>query len=400
MKQFRLSDTPLHSNELYHDRTFQKGMNPGKQSPISSLVDTPNTRSLRGVGKKKVTYYDLAKLAEVSSATVSRVIAGRQNVDATIRERVKRAAETLGFDIEKKRNDNGRTIAFVLGNRDVLHSFHARVLAGAESHALSHGWELFFLTLRYSPETTPQDVPLPEILGRRTQARGIILAGVNSMNLLDSLRRRNLPCSVLGNNLIGEHRQDLDVVYSDDVQGACDVTTYLISQGHRHIWFIGGTRLTWFTRCGKGYRQAMLTAGLEARICEIHSDGQELGYLGAKSILSRREPVTAIFAGSDHVAIGVYTALRELGLSVPADMSVVGFSDSEASILHPALTSVREFPEELGRHLAAFALNRIANPSLPPQQLTLGTQLIVRDSTQMLPANAPATPAGQAVSIQ
>jgi len=340
----------------------------------------------------RVTSQELARVAGVSPATVSRVIAGRQNVDAAIRERVQRAAETLGIDLARRRDDSSRTIAFVLSNRDVLHSFQARVLAGAESHASANGWELFFLTLRYTPGTPARELQLPQILGRRTQARGVILAGVNSTNLLENLRNRNLPFSVLGNNLLGDGRPEFDVVYSDDVQGARDVTNHLIGQGHRHIWFIGDTRLPWFTRCGTGYRQAMVEAALEARMCEIHSDGRELGYLGAKSILSRGEPLTAVFAGSDHVAAGVYAALREAGLAVPDDISVVGFSDTEATILHPALTSVREFPEELGRHLASFALNRIANPAQPPQSMTIPTQLIVRDSTRRI-AEAATSPA-------
>ena len=341
-------------------------------------------RPLRVKAKNKATYHEVAKLAQVSPATVSRVVSGHASVDVTIRDRVTKAAGELGMALEKRRNETCRVLGFVLGNRDVLHRFQARVLAGAESFVSSNGWELFFLTLRYTPETPTRELKLPRILEHRTQARGVILAGVNSMNLVDALRQRNLPFSVLGNNLIGEGQRDFDVVYSDDIQGSHDVTSHLISQGHRHIWFIEDTRLPWFTRCGLGYRRAMAEAGLEARTCEIHSDGQELGYLGAKSILARREPVTAIFAGSDYVAAGVYTALRETGIAVPEDISVVGFSDSDASILHPALTSVREFPEELGRHLASFALNRIANPTLPPQAMTLPTQLVVRESTRRL----------------
>jgi len=91
--------------------------------------------------------------------------------------------------------------------------------------------------------------------------------------------------------------------------------------------------------------------------------------------------VTAILAGSDTVAAGVCGALREAGLSIPGDISVMGFNDSEGALFHPALSTVREFPEELGRHLASFLVNRIQNPTLPPQTLTIPTQLIERQST-------------------
>ena len=338
---------------------------------------------------KNPTFHKLAMLAEVSPATVSRVAAGKPNVDPKIQERVRKAAQQLGIDLGKKRDERSRVIAFVLANRDVLHSFQARVLAGAENYISANGWELVFLTFRYPPGVSAKELHLPQILNRHTPARGVILAGVNSVNLLHALQDRQVPFSVLGNNLIGGWANEpCDVVCSDDVQGAYDVTTHLIAEGHQHIWFIGNTQFPWFVRCEEGYRKAMGEAGHEPRLCEIRSDGRELGYLGTKSILAKGQPVTAIFAGADDVASGVYTALREAGISVPDEISVVGFNDSEAPIFHPALTSVREFPEELGRHLAEFTLNRIKDPSLPPQRLTIPTQLVTRESTRATTAGA------------
>ncbi len=331
--------------------------------------------------RKKSTFNELAKLAQVSQATVSRVAAGRSSVDPAIKERVQRAAAELGIDLERKRDEAGRLIAFVLANREVLHSFHSHVLVGAQSFAAEHGWELVFLVHRYPANVSAKELHLPQLLNRRTPARGVILAGVNSVNLLDALRDRGVPFAVLGNNLLGQGESaPCDLVWSNDIQGACDQTRHLLSLGHRDIWFIGNSRFPWFKRCGQGYGRAMTEAGLNPHVCEIHSDGHELGYLGAKSILARREPVTAIFAGSDEAAGGVYLALREAGLAVPRDISVVGFNDSASTMLYPALTSVREFPEKLGWHLAEFTLNRIKHPNLPPQQLTIPTQLVIRDS--------------------
>jgi DNA-binding LacI/PurR family transcriptional regulator len=126
----------------------------------------------------------------------------------------------------------------------------------------------------------------------------------------------------------------------------------------------------------------MLETGLQPRLSEIHSDDRQLGYLATRSIISRREPVTAIFAGSDQIASGVYDALRQLGLSVPEDISVAGFNDSEGALMEPALTSVREFPEELGTHLAEFVQRRIQTPSREPQSLTIPTRIVLRKSTR------------------
>ena len=111
-----------------------------------------------------------------------------------------------------------------------------------------------------------------------------------------------------------------------------------------------------------------------------------------RSILSRREPVSAVFGGSDQIASGIYEALRQSGLSIPDDVSVAGFNDSEGALMDPPLTSVREFPEELGKHLAEFVLRRIQSPDRDPQQLTIPTRIVVRQSTRSIPATVPTAP--------
>ena len=332
--------------------------------------------------KKKPSFQDLAKRAKVSAATVSRVARGQLSVDRAIRARVKKAAEELGVDLEQSRHEKSSVIAFVLSNRDVLHSFQARILLGAENYCSSQNKELLFTTFRYSHVIPPKELHLPQILGHRSLVRAVVLGGTNSPNLLRALREREIPFAVLGNNVLGQWISDeYDCVFSDDVQGAFDLTDQLISRGHRDIWFIGDTDLPWYARCAKGYRQRMSAADLPVRMSTIHSDGRELGYLAARSILSGREPATAIFAGSDPIARGVFDALRQAALRVPEDISVAGFNDSEASFFYPPLTSVREFPEELGRHLAEFVLRRLQEPDRPPQQLTIPTQVVAREST-------------------
>lgn len=345
--------------------------------------------------QKKSTYLELARLAQVSPATVSRVAAGRHSVNPEIKQRVEAAATQLGVDLQRKRNEAGRMLAFFLSNRELLHSFHSRVLAGAESFASDHGWELVFLVYRYPHHVSAEELHLPQILHRRMPPRGVLLAGMNSPNLLQALHRRGVPFSVLGNNLLGPgETPPCDQVWSNDVQGAFDQTQYLISLGHRAIWFVGNTRYPWFSRCSQGYHRAMTGAGLEPRLCEMHSDGHELGYLAAKSILARGEPVTAIFAGSDEAAGGVIAALRESEIAVPRHLSVVGFNDCAAAMLYPALTSVREFPEKLGYHLAEFTVNRINRPATPVQHLTIPTQLVVRQSAgaPLVAADPPSAP--------
>jgi LacI family transcriptional regulator len=97
-------------------------------------------------------------------------------------------------------------------------------------------------------------------------------------------------------------------------------------------------------------------------------------------MLARHASPTAIFAGNDQAAVGVYRALQESGIRVPDDISVAGFNDTVRDLLFPALTTVREFPREVGLHLAEFTLRRIQDPDLAPQQLLIPNVLIRRDS--------------------
>lgn len=334
---------------------------------------------------KKKSFKDVAKLASVSPATVSRVAKGQLSVDPAIRARVRKAAETLGINLEHKRNERANIIAFMLSNRDLLHYFQARVLFGSESYCASQDRELLFMSLRYSPNTPSKELHLPKILNQRGIVRAMILGGTNSSNMLTALREREIPFAVLGNNVIGDwNANEFDAVYSDDVQGAYELTSHLIGEGHRDIWFIGDIELPWYARCAQGYRQSMIEFGLQPRLSEIHSDDRQLGYLAMRSIVSRRDPVTAVFAGSDQIASGVYEALRQSGLNIPDDVSVVGFNDSEGALMDPPLTSVREFPEELGKHLAEFVLRRIQSPGREAQNLVIPTRIVLRSSIKSL----------------
>ena len=332
---------------------------------------------------RKTSYRELAKLANVSPATVSRIVRGQANVDPEIRARVRVAARQLGIDLEQRRNEKSSIIAFLLGNRTVLHNFQARILSGAESYCSLQNREILFLSHRYSAAVPSRDLHLPQILSQRALVRAVILGGTNSPNMLAALRDREIPFAVLGNNVMGQWTPgECDAVYSDDIQGAFDLTLHLIGDGHRDIWFIGDSDLPWYARCAQGYRECMTKAGLQPRFSEIHSDDRELGYLAMRSILSRRESVTAVMAGSDQIARGVYDALNQAGLRIPDDICVTGFNDSEALLMNPPLTSVREFPEELGKHLAEFVIRRLQEPDRTPQQLTIPTQVVVRESTK------------------
>lgn len=335
------------------------------------------TRSSRkgNLGQK-----DIASAANVSVATVSRVLNGSSQVDPAMRKLVLETAARL--KIEPPQKTRSGSLAYLVSNRSSLPPFHARILVGAEAYCASHGWDLFYLSFNASPNISTKELHLPRILHRRDIVRGVILAGNTSPNLLELLEQKDIRYVVLGNNILGETPElNNDVVFSGETKGGEEMTRYLISLGHKHIWFVGNTRLPWFARYYDGYRRCMEEAALIPKLSSIDShDDLEIGYLGTKYLLSTAEPVTAIFAGNDAAACGVYKGLYEQGLSIPRDVSVAGCNDTVGGLIHPGLTTIREFPEQVGRHMVELLLERIADPDIEPRRLTMPTEFIKRDS--------------------
>jgi DNA-binding LacI/PurR family transcriptional regulator len=330
--------------------------------------------------KAKIGLREIAAAASVSMATVSRVLNGSSQVDPAIQKAVMAAASDLKVDLSQR--NKTKAIAFLLCNRAMLHAFHSRVLHGAEACCAAHGWDMVFLSFNYLVNAPWDELHLPKIVQRRDMVRAVILAGTNSSEFTELLEHKGIPYVVLGNNVLGE-TQGLkgDAVFSDEMRGGEDVAKYLISLGHRHIGFVGNNRFPWFARCFAGYSRAMEEAGLVSVHCSIDSeDDAEIGYLGTKSLVARGERLTAIFAGNDQIAHGVYKASRDLGLKIPDDISVAGCDDTVGAWLYPGLTTIREFPEQLGKQMVEMILQRIAEPGLPLQRLVVPTELIRRDS--------------------
>jgi DNA-binding LacI/PurR family transcriptional regulator len=332
--------------------------------------------------KSKSTLQAVAKLANVSPATVSRLVNRTTPVSAEVECRIREAASRLGFDLNRKRSS--RLIAFLLGNRSLLHPFHSQVLLAAEAYCASQDYNLLFFPLHYSASQHWTKLHVPRVLYRPDMIDGFIVSGVNYQNVLDLLTDIGLPFAVLGDTVQGEWKSgEYDSVCVDDRNGAYELTRYLQNLGHTRIAFVANNRLAWFQRRCESYLRAMKEADLDPLIAEIDSDHEyEAGYLAMKQILAQRpRPVDAVFGGSDAICHGIYAALREAGLTVPEEISVCGFNDTpEATVLYPPLTSVRVFPELIGRQLAEMVLARIANPGGPTQQRVIPTQLVKRES--------------------
>ena len=218
----------------------------------------------------------------------------------------------------------------------------------------------------------------------------ILLVALGQSGHLETLRRRGVPFVVVDHR--GELGIDVPSVGAANWAGGRAATEHLLSLGHRRIAVIGGppSHASSNERVA-GYRAALADSSVAADEALVRRGpfDEEAGYVQACALLDLPMPPTAIFAGCDRQAMGVYNAVRDHGLSVPHHISVVGFDDVPlAALVSPALTTVRQPLREMGRVATTMLLRQIAGEPLDSQRVELATTLIVRASTAAPPRMA------------
>jgi LacI family transcriptional regulator len=197
------------------------------------------------------------------------------------------------------------------------------------------------------------------------------------------LRRLGVPVVVV--DPVGAPAMEVPTIGATNWTGGMQATEHLISLGHRRIGFIAGPPRLLCSRARlDGYRAALEAAGLDVDR-ELLRQGDfyhESGFAGGASLLDAGQPPTAIFASSDQMALGVHEAVRQRGLRVPDDVSVVGFDDlPEVRWSSPPLTTVRQPLSEMGQLAARTVLRLAAGERIESLRVELATDLVVRDST-------------------
>ncbi len=338
-----------------------------------------------------VTIRDVARRAGVAVGTVSRVMNNQPDVNPDLRERVQKALKDLNYRPNARAQSFARNsspvVSFILSNRDFLHPFHSRVLQGVEEYCEESGFFVIYTRFRYSPTIAPAELQLPSVLQSHGIADCVILAGSNYDNLTKILDKRGLQYVLMSNNFVGkENREPFDQVRFDDFSGAVEATRYLISLGHRHIWFIGDTSLPWYRNRHEGYLKAMKDAGLEplSQTLGLHDDRFLNGLNSVQMILEQKRPMSAILAGNDEVAHGAWESLQKAHLKVPHDISLVGFDDQHGMARLQSLTSVRVEAIEIGRQLAKMAIAKIKSKGRRLPEVLLSTSLVKRETCRPL----------------
>jgi len=342
--------------------------------------------------QSRATIREIARAAGVSIATVSRVINGRPDVSPQTREVVLRVVREHGFSTNRNARalSGGRT-GLVGVTLPILEAAYFAVIVSGTAEALyEHDMRIVLCPTLHQHE---REVTLLDRLMHGTTDGAVLMLPEESNAELRALQETGYPFVVVDPRV--QLDQGIPAVSASNASGARAGVEHLLSLGHRRIGAILGPR-DWMATTERlnGYRSALAAAGvLAAPDLVVESDFSiESGEAAAASLLDLPERPTAIFGFNDNVAIGVLRAAEARGLTVPDDLSVLGFDDSEQSgLVTPALTTVRQPLAEMGRMAVSLLLRLLDRQRVEAMNIELATRLVVRESTA-----APVTAAASA----
>lgn len=333
---------------------------------------------------RRATLSDVAALAGVSKATVSKALNGRDDVAAETRERVLAAVADLGYRPTTSPEPAPRraiAVAFDIPASPYILNVLQGVLASATDSRLD-------LLTRLAPDRAvrTQRAAARDWIAEQRAAGAIGIVGLTLSRpnaLLDAAGEANLPF-VMVDPVDASHRRLVSVA-SSNWAGARAAADYLITLGHRRIAWVGGPEASDAARDRLyGYRAALDAAGLEIDPALVISDqfDIEAGTRHGRALLAMSSPPTAIMAADDEIAVGVLAAAREAEVRVPQDLSVIGFDDTpQAPWTTPPLTTVRQHLEEMGRMAVQTVLAIASGQRLISRHVELATSLTIRETT-------------------
>ena len=328
------------------------------------------------------TIKDVARLADVSTATVSHVINETRYVSDELRARVLEAMETLDYrpNVLAQGLRGGETHTIGLVVPDNANPFFAEVSRAVEDVGFARGYSVILCN---TGDDLERERAYIDVLVAK-QVDGIIfIAAGDHHEHLDELTRRSVPLVLADRDV---DLTDADVVLVNNERGGYEATKHLLDLGHRWIGCIAGpSEATPSADRVEGYVRALREARVPVEDAAIETGDfrYQGGEAAAERLLGGSERPTAIFACNDLMAIGALRAVRGAGLSVPHDISVVGYDDIPlASAMSPALTTVAQPVDQLGALSTELLLSRIENGSVgTAQRIMLETTLVIRGSS-------------------
>lgn len=328
------------------------------------------------------TLKDVARKADVSVSTVSRVFNNPEKVRPDTRRQVRKAAETLGYKpsrvARRLRLQEGEANLIGLVIPDIQNPFFADVTRGVEDVAQDNDYALI---LSNSDEDPDKQQLAVDIL-KTEDVDGVIVPPVSA----EDPEVKRLVESDIAVVCVDRRMENtrVDTILSDSRTGAYEAVTHLIDLGHERIGFIGGVPRISTTRDRRaGYETALREHDLpvDPALVKDADSRRERGTYLTNELLALDPPPTALFTGNNLTTLGALSAINVQGLSVPKDVALVGYDDIPwAQALNPPPTVIDQPGYEMGRRAARILLDRLANPDQSPTTVSLQPKLVVRHS--------------------
>ncbi|BBH24444.1 LacI family transcriptional regulator [Paenibacillus baekrokdamisoli] len=325
---------------------------------------------------------DVAKLADVSPATVSRVLNNSSLVTKKTAERVLQAIEELNYHpnaaAKHLRSQRTRTIGVII--QDINIAYFAEIIKGIQNTAYALNYKVIVCDSDNKPEKEQDYLGL---LKNRTVDALILVSSTLRDELLTELADNGHKIGLIGRSI--DH-DSIPCCLTDNVKFSTDVIRHFLDQGHRHIAYINGYPeiVDSYERL-EGYMKALKERRIPffPELIECGDFSEEGGYSATKRLLRKNIPFTAVYAANDEMALGVLKACREMGISIPEQLAIVGVDNNRITeYVTPSLSTVNQPKFQLGALLTEKIIAQLGDePDKGPRIITVESELIVRESS-------------------
>ena len=334
----------------------------------------------------KITIKDIAKESGYAVGTVSRVLNNRPDVSKTAREKIMEVVEKYNFRLNSNakhlKQQAGSSIAVIV--KGATNMLFASMMAQLQNDIEKQGYECLIYYINENDNELEQAI---QVCNDR-KPMGIMFLGSNHQVFMEQFSAINIPCVLVTNSGKTLNYENLSSVSTDDSYGAMAAVEYLLELGHRDIGIIGGyldgpvaaTRLDGCIKAFNKYNVQFLPDIQYEPSMFIMSKGYE----AMKNLLDRMENITAVFAMSDVMAMGAMRAIKDRGLRIPEDISVVGYDGIELTeYLVTKLTTIRQNREEIAKRSVDILIDKIEHSGDAVHEI-IPFRLITGESTKSL----------------
>jgi DNA-binding LacI/PurR family transcriptional regulator len=327
---------------------------------------------------------DVAQKAQVSSATVSRVLANKPYIREEVRQRVHRAVEELGYQPNRVartlRVQSSQIIGLIIS--DIQNPFFTSLVRAVEDQAYAHQYGVFLCN---SDEDIDKESLYIDLLMAERVAGVIIIPTRETASSIKKLYNAKMPMVMVDRQI---RDLDLDMVGIDNVKAAHDLVTHLIDNGHRRIGAILASPeiKTGFDRY-KGFVSALTERGIQVdnSIIRTGMPKESLGRQFVDEIFGSPVPPTALFTGNNLLTVGALHGIKDRGLVIPDDLSLVAFDDMEwYSVINPTITAIAQPTYDMGWAAADLILQRIKDPGRPIHKVIFQPEMCIRESVRKI----------------